>query len=44
MNIIEYRYNDEEKIFDVEKTENIFGIYEPFKIEIEKTITYLSLS
>lgn len=43
-NIIEYRYNDEEKIFDVEKTVNNFSIYEPFKIEIEKTVAYLSLN
>lgn len=40
-NIIEYRYNDEEKIFDVEKTENGSSIYELFKIEIEKTAAYL---
>lgn len=43
-NIIEYRYNDEEKIFDIEKTVNNSNIYEPFKIEIEKTVAYLSLN
>ena len=37
-NIIEYRYNDEEKIFDVEKTVNNSSIYEPFKIETEKQL------
>lgn len=41
-NIIEYRYNDEEKIFDVEKTVNNSSIYELFKIETEKTAAYLS--
>lgn len=41
-NIIEYRYNNEEKIFEVEKTTSNFRIYEPFKIEIEKTVAYLS--
>lgn len=40
-NIIEYRYNDREKIFDVEKTVNNSRIYEPFKIETEKTAAYL---
>lgn len=43
-NIIEYRYNDEEKIFEVEKTVNNSSVYEPFKIEIEKTAAYLSLN
>ncbi|MFW3331990.1 helix-turn-helix domain-containing protein [Aerococcus viridans] len=41
-NIIEYRYNDEEKIFDAEKTVNNSDIYEPFKIETKKTADYLS--
>lgn len=41
-NIIEYRYNDQEKIFDVEKTVNNSRIYEPSKIETEKTAAYLS--
>lgn len=41
-NIIEYRYNDEEKIFNVEKTVNSSNIYEPFKIETEKNAAYLS--
>ena len=41
-NITKYRYNDEEKIFDVEKTENGSSIYEPFKIETEKNAAYLS--
>ena len=44
MNFIEYCYNDEEKIFEVEKTVNNSSIYEPFKIEIEKTAAYLSLN
>lgn len=43
-NIIEYRYNDEEKIFDVGTTVNNSSIYKPFKIEIEKTVGYLSLN
>lgn len=37
-NIIEYRYNNEEKIFEVEKTINNSSIYEPFKIETEKQL------
>ncbi|WP_313509106.1 hypothetical protein [Enterococcus sp.] len=41
VNFIEYFYNDEEKIFEVEKTVNNSSIYEPFKIEIEKTAAYL---
>lgn len=40
-NIIEHRYNDEEKIFEVEKTINKSSIYDPFKIETEKTAAYL---
>lgn len=40
-NIIEHRYNDEEKIFDVEKTVNNSSFYEPFKFETEKTAAYL---
>lgn len=40
--IIEYRYNDEEKIFKVDKSVNNFNIYEPFKNETEKTAAYLS--
>lgn len=41
-NIIEYRYNDQEKIFDIEKTVNNPRIYGPFKIETEKTAVYLN--
>ena len=40
--IIEYHYNDEEKIFEVEKTVNNSSIYEPFKIETEKTAVNLN--
>lgn len=40
-NIIEYHYNNEEKIFKVEKTVNNSNIYEPFKIETERTAAYL---
>lgn len=40
-NIIEYRYNDEEKTFEVEHSVNDSRIYEPFKIETEKTAAYL---
>lgn len=42
--IIEYRYIDEEKVFGVEHNVNDSRIYEPFKIEIEKTAAYLSLN
>ncbi|WP_367377825.1 helix-turn-helix domain-containing protein [Enterococcus gilvus] len=41
-NIIEFRYNDEEKTFGVEGTVNNSDIYEPFKIETKKTADYLS--
>lgn len=41
-NIIEYHYNDEEKIFDVEATVNHSNIYELFKIKTEKTAVYLN--
>lgn len=40
-NIIEYRYNDDEKTFEVEHSVNDSRIYEPFKIETEKTAAYL---
>lgn len=40
-NIIEYRYNDEEKSFEVEHSVNDSRIYETFKIETEKTAAYL---
>ncbi|WP_413538371.1 helix-turn-helix domain-containing protein [Enterococcus malodoratus] len=40
-NIIEYHYNNEEKIFEFEKTVNNSSIYEPFRIETEKTAAYL---
>lgn len=40
-NTIEYRYNDEEKTFEVEHSVNDSRIYEPFKIETEKTAAYL---
>lgn len=42
--IIEYRYNDEEKTFEVEHSVNDSLIYEPFKIETEKTAAYLRLN
>ena len=40
-NIIEHRYNNEEKAFKVEHSINDSLIYEPFKIETEKTAAYL---
>lgn len=43
-NIIEHRYNNEKKTFEVEHSVNDSRIYEPFKIEIEKTVAYLSLN
>lgn len=41
-NIVEYRYDDEEKVFTVEDHINGSRIYEPFKIETEKAAVYLS--
>lgn len=43
-NIIEYRYNDGNKTFEVEHSVDDSRIYEPFKIEIEKNAAYQSLN